>query len=164
MYDYFREEFFERFVGPPGAIRKLWESVRPDDPRRALVADLPGLHERGIPIALYGDGVPCTTKGSLECTGWESVLTELTDSVRKIQLIGGWWSQTTVQDDPVLPNTKSAFWGPVIGSFKALETGRWPFLQDPVSTNSVDKLNEGRHLAGGYFCVPWLVKVTTSGK
>lgn len=169
LFEQFREEFFARFVGHQGAIENFWRNVREDDPRRVghPAFSRPDLLTHGIPIAVYGDGVPCTKKGSLDCSGWESLVTDLTDSISKIQFITGYMTNAAVQGDDTLDDTKRAVWKPIVSSLLALEGGAWPFRDwqdEEFGADSLDFLNKGLPLAGGYYCIVWAVKGDTDWK
>lgn len=169
LWENFRQQFFERFIGPPGAIESFWKGVRLDDPRRKCTPGIgrPDLHTRGIPIAVYGDGVPCTTKGSLDCIGWESLTCCESPSMTRIQFISAFMTNAAVKEGDSLPPTKKEIWKPIVPSFLSLESGRWP-AQGPrgedLDKASLDFLNRGAALAGGYYCIIWVVKGDTEWK
>ena len=62
LCEHYKTAFEKRFGAIEAEINKFWTSVRADDPRRIGNPHFanPNLFRRGIPIALYGDGVPCT--------------------------------------------------------------------------------------------------------
>lgn len=66
IYENFRHEFDERFLGPPGELQRFWASVKPSDPRFKdhEVWTKDGYQHKAFPLRIHGDSVPYG-KGSL---------------------------------------------------------------------------------------------------
>eukprot|EP00969_Alexandrium_andersonii_P333893 14755483-Alexandrium_andersonii.AAC.1 len=78
FYQYYQKNkglFFERLAGTDADRAGFWGGVSPTDPRRQHpVFGRADLHAKGVPLALHGDGVPCTEGKSLECISMSSLL------------------------------------------------------------------------------------------
>ena len=161
-YENHRSAFHMRFGAITQEIEEFWNSVRADDPRRLDNPHFsnPLLYSRGIPIALYGDGVPCTTKGTFVAYGWESLLPSCQSRppLEKIQLIGGYFDKSNVTESP-LGTTIDAVHRIICHSIAALEKGTWPDgAWDGSPLTGLALSRAGQRLADGWFCVPWLWK------
>ena len=95
LYNNFPEEFAKCYLGTAGRIEEFWDGVPKDDPRRteSSIFSRDDYRSKAIPLILYGDGVPCTTKESLMTTGTESILSEYLESLERIQYISGYFEQ-----------------------------------------------------------------------
>ena len=148
------KQVFERCIrGPQENLARYWSSILPDDPRREFVPAMRrrNLATHGIPIALYGDAVPCCKDQSYLAISWEPLTTaEDLHSLEKIHYIGGYYSHTEVTTVEASPRTTSqAWWPPVVASLLAAEAGVAP---------PDDLMHAGDELAGGYFLVVMAVK------
>ena len=163
LCEHYKAAFEKRFGAIEAEINKFWTSVRADDPRRTGNPHFanPNLFRRGIPIALYGDGVPCTKKASYVAYGFESLLPgpQSLPPLEKIQFIGGYFDKTHVGPDSPLGSTKEAIHTLICHSVGALEDGIWPAgTWDRKALSGHAAAMAGQLLAEGWFCVPWLFK------
>ena len=147
LHEHYPDEFKRRFLGSM-TLRAFWEGVHADDPRRLRTDafDRADVYDYGIPIALYGDGVPCTTRNSLMCHGWESIVCELTRSIEKVQYVAGYYSTTELKLEGAslgLPSTQEGLWQILTPEFRMLRNG---------------VRADGSRVAGNYYFVPWLYK------
>ena len=95
------------------------------------------------------------------------MVSEAVHSMSRIQLMTAHMTTATVKGHETLPDTKLALWGPLVPSFLALEAGKWPGRSwdgREFEATSIDDLNKGRQLAGGYYCVVMASRVTLIGK
>ena len=128
LYANYRGDFERRLLGPPGRLEKFWDSVAANDPRRDHPLFLrPDYRTNCVPLILYGDGVPCTTRDSLQGVGVESLLTDILDVLARLIFISGYFLNTAVTPkDKFASLTKDHFWQPIIKFLLICETGEWP--------------------------------------
>jgi hypothetical protein len=122
------------------------------------VMDKGNLMDNGIPIALHGDGVPCTKKKSLECLSWSSLL-GMGSTLDVKFLATGVFSTTKAKQDEHGTDTMDKVWTVIRWSLEACIAGTWPTHDwDGKPVEGEHALLAGQHLAGGLFLVPWVVK------
>ena len=137
LWSNYRSEFTKRLLGPPGRLTEYWNSVAPSDPRRdhPLFAHA-NYKTHCVPLILYGDGVPCTTRDSLQAVGVASPLTIITDPMQRLIFISGFFAATAVEATgkgksagkggggcDIKSGTKHAFWQYIVASFLLCEKG-----------------------------------------
>jgi hypothetical protein len=71
------------------------------------------------------------------------------------------FESTKVHGAPGEGNTMQEAWKVILWSMWHLWLGKWPeadWLNRPWPAGSAESRLAGQDLAGGYFCVPWLLK------
>ena len=65
LYENYMNEFMSRILGGEGGLQAYGSGFHADDPRRLgnPIYEAPDLTTHAVPLAIHGDGVPCTTKG-----------------------------------------------------------------------------------------------------
>ena len=167
LYHNYPEDFRSRLLGPEGAITEFWDGVKANDPKRYQnhFMDHPRLRTHGIPIAIFGDGVPCTNNNTLDTLGWQSLLAladleSFGSTVDYIFLMAAVFSKSTAEDGA----TKRSIWRAAIWSIRAAGTGKGPLLDwdlNPFTPGTLEHMLIDRELAGGYFLVTWSLKNDT---
>ncbi len=169
LFEFFRTDFELRFLGARGAdgarrLARFWGGVRADDPRRERNPNMAkaDLVTRGIPIALHGDGVPCTKRLSLMVLSWFGLLG--IGTTREIaHFLSADFNKSAVEAFHAFlggVTTKAWFWRRVVWSLRVVETGFWPERDwDDNEFPPGDMRDKaGTPLAGGYYCVLWGIR------
>ena len=161
--------FSQRFLGCPDGhadpgtpLRNFWSSVPDTDARKTAikaaflprpdVEDEEDLWSRAVPIVVHGDAFP-VGRMSLDAVSWGGFLGGNLSTLASKNLISGLLSRT------VGATTKAVYWGAVIYGLMMLCSGTWPHRDwngDPLHGN--DRLRAGTWIAGGLFCVIWMIK------
>ena len=148
LYHTYRSEFNRVIRGPLRAVDKFWSQFTTHDPRRGHLLALarPDIRTKGIPIVLYGDGVPCVKGQSFVAKAWESITAiEGVASTDNIHYIGGYYSHTEVlRGADAGASTKDRIWQPIMMSLLAAEVGLFP---------DADLERAGEPIAGGCYLV-----------
>ena len=174
LYQNHRDEFNNVMLG---AVRghgprqtEFWEGViARRDPRVQFhpMCTRPGWKNLAVPISLHGDAVPCIQVGragskSLDVYNWQSALAEGTSTRLKI-FIHAIFETCKAHLEEHGHCSMTEIWKIIVWSLKALHSGKWPPLDwcdKPWPPGSAEKVlaDNDTPLAGGYFCVLWILK------
>jgi len=165
MYHQHPRAFAQRFAGVddiaqvPNALKKFWQEVPEDDPRKAplrqALLSRPDLSEdsmweRAVPIAIHGDGFP-VAKVSMEAVSWSGMLGHFKSTVDQKILVSG------MIDKCKSENTQYTWWQALIWGFAFLHLGVGPgrFWTGEVFASAA---KAGQKIANGLFAVVWTIK------
>ena len=92
LWDHYRNEFFNKCAGTRERRADFWTGMHADDKRRDHHCfQRPNLLEKGVALALHGDGVPCTKDKSLDCTHMSSLMAEEGTTVDQCMILSAIW-------------------------------------------------------------------------
>ena len=107
-----------------------------------IVRDRAEFMRKAVPIAIHGDGVPCTSRMSLDGVSWSSCLVNST-----LPAIDTKWFTTGVMNSCVGTNTKDVLWTHICWSLAILLSGKHPMrnhLGASFAPGSADWLSAGK--------------------
>ena len=116
----------------------------------------PSFRQKMVPLALHGDGTPCTGIGKIWCRqlttwSWNSLLGTGTTKSMQLQI----WAAF---DETMHSSTLPEFWAILGWSFKWLQLGKWPTEDhkgNKYPVNSEAGKKGGTELADGYCGLLW---------
>ena len=165
LYHNHPERFRAIFLnGEPAAevLPVFWkQAIRIRDPRlqhHPMCADRQWT-KQCVPLSLHGDAAPCVAVGhtgtkSFDVYSMQGLLSQGSTKDVKVYLMG-------LFEQSKVDNTMDAIWLPLIWSFKALASGRWPEVDhrgQPYRPGSIEHERAGTELAEGLRGVLWALK------
>ncbi len=170
LYQNQREVFTDPFLGGDSTRpSSFWTgALARRDPRlrHHWMVTMPDWQQKALPISFHGDVVPCIAIGkagtkSLDVWSWQSVLTCMGTSLDQKLLSCCIFNDSKCKSPEHEHDTEAEMGEVLLWSVRQLSLGEWPshdhrgVAYDPVSAEG---MLANSSLAGGYFCVLWLIK------
>ena len=164
------QDFSRKFLGGPDhhanpavPLTRFWNSIADADPRKQAIkqaylqrpdiVDEADLWARAVPVTIHGDAFPVASHSCMAIS-WSGFLTDNLSTIHTKMPI------SAMLNTCVAPGTYSVFWAMIVWSLMVLLSGAFP-SRDWMGHALVEASDIARaadSLAGGLFCVVWVVK------